>query len=116
MEELIALSDQMVADGHDPLVYRRRCPAGNATGWTATGWMEDIMLRTASACKPTIAWVTNEIAVQHSPEVVNAMEALRGSIQLATTTTLRAVPMPVASYLHSVMRQTACSHHAGPVA
>ena len=44
MEELIALSDQMVADGNTPWCIG--VESGNATGWTATDWMEDIMLRT----------------------------------------------------------------------
>ncbi len=46
MEELIALSDQMVADGNTPWCIG--VESGNATGWTATDWMEDLMLRTAS--------------------------------------------------------------------
>ena len=47
MEELIELSDQMVADGNTPWCIG--VESGNATGWTATDWMEDIMLRTTSA-------------------------------------------------------------------
>ena len=70
MEELIALSDQMVADGNTPWCIG--IESGNATGWTATDWMEDLMLRTASPAKYD-QWVSNELPF-NSPEVLNAME------------------------------------------
>ena len=70
MEELIALSDQMVADGNTPWCVG--IESGNATGWTATDWMEDLMLRTASPEKYD-QWVTNELPF-NSPEVIAAME------------------------------------------
>ena len=70
MEELIALSDQMVADGNTPWCIG--VESGNATGWTATDWMEDLMLRTASPEKYD-QWVSNELPF-NSPEVLNAME------------------------------------------
>ena len=69
MEELIALSDQMVADGNTPWCIG--IESGGATGWTATDWMEDIMLRTASP-ETYDAWVSNELPF-NSPEVINAM-------------------------------------------
>ncbi|NBF40171.1 MAG: extracellular solute-binding protein [Spirochaetes bacterium] len=43
-EELIALSEAMVADGNTP--WSIALESGYATGWVATDWMEDIMLRT----------------------------------------------------------------------
>ena len=46
MEGRLELSDQMVVDGNTPLCIG--VESGNATGWTATDWMEDLMLRTAS--------------------------------------------------------------------
>ena len=70
MEELIALSDQMVADGNTPWCIG--VESGNATGWTATDWMEDLMLRTASPEKYD-QWVSNELPF-NSPEVLNAMD------------------------------------------
>ncbi len=70
MEELVELSDQMVADGNTPWCIG--IESGGATGWTATDWMEDIMLRTASA-ETYDAWVSNELPF-NSDEVVNAME------------------------------------------
>ena len=44
-DELMALSDQIVADGSTPWCVGFE--SGGATGWPATDWMEDIMLRTA---------------------------------------------------------------------
>ena len=43
MEELIALSDQIVADGETPWCIG--LGSGGATGWPATDWVEDFMLR-----------------------------------------------------------------------
>jgi alpha-glucoside transport system substrate-binding protein len=70
MEELIALSDRMVADGTTPWCIG--LGSGDATGWPATDWVEDIMLRTQP---PTVydGWVTNEIPF-NDPRVVNAIE------------------------------------------
>ncbi len=69
MEDLLALSEQMVADGNTPWCIG--IESGGATGWPATDWMEDIMLRTQSA-ETYDAWVTNELAFD-SEEVINAM-------------------------------------------
>jgi len=70
MEELIALSDQIVADGGTPWCIG--LGSGAATGWPATDWVEDIMLRTQT---PDVydAWTTNEIPF-NDPRVVNAIE------------------------------------------
>lgn len=45
-DEMIALSDQIVADGDSPWCVG--IESGAATGWPATDWMEEIMLRTTS--------------------------------------------------------------------
>ena len=45
-DELIALSDQIVADGDSPWCVG--IESGTATGWPATDWMEEVMLRTTS--------------------------------------------------------------------
>ncbi len=70
MEELIALSDQIVADGATPWCIG--LGSGGATGWPATDWVEDIMLRTQP---PEVydQWVTNEIPF-NDPRVVAAIE------------------------------------------
>jgi alpha-glucoside transport system substrate-binding protein len=44
-DDLMALSDQIVADGSTPWCVGFE--SEGATGWPATDWMEDIMLRTA---------------------------------------------------------------------
>jgi alpha-glucoside transport system substrate-binding protein len=58
MEELVALSDQIVKDGGKPWCIG--LGSGGATGWPATDWVEDIMLRTQP---PEVydKWVKNEI-------------------------------------------------------
>jgi len=58
MEELKALTDQIVADGETPWCIG--LGSGGATGWPATDWVEDMMLRTQS---PAVydQWVANEI-------------------------------------------------------
>jgi alpha-glucoside transport system substrate-binding protein len=45
MEELKALTEQIVADGGTPWCIG--LGSGGATGWPATDWVEDMMLRTA---------------------------------------------------------------------
>jgi len=45
-DELMALSDQIVADGSSPWCVG--IESGAATGWPATDWMEEFMLRTTS--------------------------------------------------------------------
>ena len=57
-EDLKALTEQIVADGETPWCIG--LGSGPATGWPATDWVEDLMLRTQP---PEVydAWVTNEI-------------------------------------------------------
>ncbi len=70
MEDLIALSEQMIADGETPWCIG--LGSGPATGWPATDWVEDIMLRTQSAADYD-AWVTNELPF-NDPKVIEAIE------------------------------------------
>lgn len=69
MEELIALSEQMVADGNTPWCIG--LGSGDATGWPATDWVEDIMLRT-QAPEVYDEWTTNAIPF-NDERVVNAI-------------------------------------------
>jgi alpha-glucoside transport system substrate-binding protein len=57
-DELIALSDKIVSDGGTPWAIGFESDA--ASGWPATDWIEDIMLRTAG---PDVydKWVSHEI-------------------------------------------------------
>jgi alpha-glucoside transport system substrate-binding protein len=70
MEELKELTKKIVADGHTPWCIG--LGSGAATGWPATDWVEDMMLRTQS---PDVydKWVTNEIKF-NDPAVVGAIE------------------------------------------
>ena len=69
-DELIALSDEIVAAGSTPWCVGFE--SEGATGWPATDWMEDIMLRTAG---PDVydQWVAHEIPFD-DPAVVAAGE------------------------------------------
>ena len=71
-DEMLALSDQMVADGNTPWCIG--IESAGATGWVATDWMEDIMLRTQPVEKYD-AWTTGELPFD-SPEVKNAAEVM----------------------------------------
>jgi len=70
MEELKALTDQIVADGETPWCIG--LGSGAATGWPATDWVEDMMLRTQP---PEVydAWVSNEMPFD-DPRVVAAID------------------------------------------
>ncbi len=111
MEELLALSDQIVADGETPWCIG--LGSGGATGWPATDWVEDIMLRTQS---PDVydAWVSNEMPFD-APEVVNAIETfgmfarngdyVNGGVEAVSATDFRESPLglftfPAECYMH----------------
>jgi alpha-glucoside transport system substrate-binding protein len=57
-EDLVALSEQMVEDGYTP--WSIGTGSDDATGWPATDWMEDIVLRQAGP-ETYDGWVTNEV-------------------------------------------------------
>ena len=69
-EELMALTEQIAADG-DP-AWCIGIESGAATGWPATDWTEELMLRTTSL-ENYDAWVSGELPFS-SPEVTNAIE------------------------------------------
>ncbi|SHE31503.1 maltose-binding protein /trehalose-binding protein /sucrose-binding protein [Litoreibacter ascidiaceicola] len=70
MEELKALTDQIVEDGGTPWCIG--LGSGAATGWPATDWVEDMMLRTTSP-EDYDAWVANEMKFD-DPKVIAAIE------------------------------------------
>jgi len=70
MEALKALTDQIVEDGGTPWCIG--LGSGAATGWPATDWVEDMMLRTNSPADYD-AWVSNEMPFT-DPKVIAAME------------------------------------------
>ncbi len=70
MEDLKALTEKIIADGGTPWCIG--LGSGGATGWPATDWVEDMMLRTQP---PEVydKWVTNEMKFD-DPAVVGAIE------------------------------------------
>lgn len=71
-DDMLALSDQMVADGYTPWCIG--IESSGATGWVATDWIEDVMLR-IHPVEVYDQWVTNELAF-NSPEVQEAAEVV----------------------------------------
>ena len=71
MEELIDLSNEIAAEGENPWCIG--LGSGAATGWPATDWVEDMMLRLHS---PEVydQWTSNEIPFD-DPQVIEAIEA-----------------------------------------
>ena len=70
MEALFSLMDQIVADGGKPWCIG--IESGGATGWPATDWIEDLMLRIHP---PEVydGWVTNQIPF-NDPRIIEVLE------------------------------------------
>jgi alpha-glucoside transport system substrate-binding protein len=111
MEDLKKLTQQIVDDGGTPWCIG--LGSGGATGWPATDWVEDLMLRTAPP-ETYDKWVTNEIPFT-DPAVVNAIEEfgwfaknpkfVAGGPQAVATTDFRDSPAglfsaPPKCYMH----------------
>jgi alpha-glucoside transport system substrate-binding protein len=111
MEELIALSERIVADGGTPWCIG--LGSGAATGWPATDWVEDLMLRTQP---PDVydQWVAHQIPF-NDPRVVEAIETfgmfakndawVSGGAQSVASTDFRDSPqglftVPPQCYMH----------------
>jgi alpha-glucoside transport system substrate-binding protein len=111
LEELKALTERIVEDGGTPWCIG--LGSGAATGWPATDWVEDMMLRTQP---PEVydAWVANELPFD-APEVIAAIEEFGwfvrnddfvvGGAQGAATTDFRDSPdglfdFPPKCYMH----------------
>lgn len=111
MEDLIALSEQMVADGNTPWCIG--IESGGATGWPATDWIEDILLRTQP---PEVydQWVTNEIPFTDE-RILGAIETfgtfvfsegwVNGGSESIVTTSFRDAPaglftVPAECFMH----------------
>ncbi|MFY9330381.1 MAG: ABC transporter substrate-binding protein [Candidatus Nanopelagicales bacterium] len=73
-DEMFTLSDQMVADGITP--WCGGIESGGATGWAATDWLEQVMLRLYGG-DVYDQWVNHEV-VFNSPEVTEAMNVVAG--------------------------------------
>ena len=70
MEDLLALSAKIVEDGGTPWCIG--LGSGAATGWPATDWVEDLMLRTQTP-ETYDGWVDNSIPF-NDPKIVEAIE------------------------------------------
>jgi DNA-binding SARP family transcriptional activator/ABC-type glycerol-3-phosphate transport system substrate-binding protein len=71
-EELLTLSDQIVADGDTPWCFAEA--SGLASGWPATDWVEELLL-TEAGPEAYDAWVAGELAFS-SPPIRQAFERL----------------------------------------
>lgn len=71
-DEMTALMDQIVADGDAPWCIG--IESGDATGWPATDWMEEIMLRTTSL-ENYDRWTSGELPFT-DPVVKNAAQVM----------------------------------------
>jgi alpha-glucoside transport system substrate-binding protein len=111
MEELKALTEQIVADGGTPWCIG--LGAGTATGWPATDWVEDLMLR-LNPPEVYDQWVRNEIPFD-DPQVLAAIDEfgwfaknddfVDGGVAAVSTTDYRDSPKglfgsPPKCYLH----------------
>jgi alpha-glucoside transport system substrate-binding protein len=76
-DEMIELSDQIVADGGKP--WCAGIGSGDATGWPATDWMEDVMLREHG---PDVydQWYTHEIPF-NDPQVADVLDRVGGILK-----------------------------------
>lgn len=91
-DELIALTDQIIQDGD--AAWAIGIESGDATGWPATDWVEDLMLRTTSG-ENYDKWVKGELpftdpivknAVQKMAEIWFKPDAVYGGTKSIVTT------------------------------
>jgi alpha-glucoside transport system substrate-binding protein len=73
-DEMFTLSDQMVKDGIKP--WCGGIESGGATGWPATDWIEQLVLRQQGG-DVYDKWVSHEVLF-NSPEITKAMDTLAG--------------------------------------
>lgn len=73
-DELLKLTDQIAADFPDGKPWCAGIESGDATGWPATDWVEDVVLRTAG---PDVydQWVSHEIPF-NDPQIVAALDTV----------------------------------------
>ncbi|MBA2954359.1 extracellular solute-binding protein [Nocardioides sp. MAH-18] len=71
-DDMLALSDKIAATGIKP--WCAGIESGEATGWPATDWLEDVLLRTAGA-DVYDQWVAHEIPF-NDPAVVEGLDTV----------------------------------------
>ncbi|MFC5381100.1 ABC transporter substrate-binding protein [Aquipuribacter nitratireducens] len=120
-DEMVALSDQIVEDFADNEAVKPWCAgigSGDATGWVATDWMEDVMLRMHG---PEVydQWVNHEIPF-NDPQVASVLEEVGrflknpdyvnggiGGVQSIATTEFQAGGLPITEGQCFMHRQAA---------
>jgi alpha-glucoside transport system substrate-binding protein len=70
-DELMALTDKIATDNPDAKPWCAGIESGDATGWPATDWMEDVILRFAGP-ETYDKWVKHEIPF-NDPAIADAM-------------------------------------------
>jgi alpha-glucoside transport system substrate-binding protein len=103
-DEMMALSDQIAAAGKKP--WCAGIGSGTATGWPATDWLEQLVLRTSGG-DVYDKWIKHEIKFD-SPEIKAAMERLQswllnpkyvnggfGDVKSIATTTFQDAGKPI---------------------
>ncbi|GGB90765.1 sugar ABC transporter substrate-binding protein [Knoellia flava TL1] len=70
-DELLTLTDKIATDNPDAKPWCAGIESGDATGWPATDWVEDVMLRTAGP-ETYDKWVNHEIPF-NDPAVATAL-------------------------------------------
>lgn len=116
LDEMMSLTEQMVADNPEGKPWCAGIESGTATGWTATDWLEDYMLRTAG---PDVydQWAAHEIPF-NDPQVTEALdqvgEILRnpdyvngglGGVESIATTAFGDAGLPILDGNCQMMRQ-----------
>ncbi len=76
-DELIALSDKIVADGSNPWCVSAGGP-GDATGWQITDWIEEVVLKTKGLDYYN-KWISHEVTFQ-DPGIKDAFDKYVGKI------------------------------------
>ena len=76
-DELIALSDKIVADGSNPWCVSAGGP-GDATGWQLTDWVEEVILKTKGPAYYN-DWISHKVKFQ-DPGIKDALDKYVGKI------------------------------------
>ncbi|GGL22772.1 carbohydrate ABC transporter substrate-binding protein [Phycicoccus endophyticus] len=113
-DELMSLTQQIASDNPDSKPWCAGIESGDATGWPATDWIEDVMLRTAGA-ETYDKWVNHEIPfndasvaealnevgkILKNPDYVNGGY---GDVKTIATTSFQDAGLPVldgSCYMH----------------
>ncbi|MBO9553540.1 ABC transporter substrate-binding protein [Cellulomonas sp.] len=78
-DDLMTLTDKIAADHPEAKPWCAGIESGDATGWPATDWLEDVVLRTAG---PEVydQWVNHEIPF-NDPQILDALKTVGGILK-----------------------------------